>query len=89
MMKNKVLVRLIVPALNNSYDIFIPVNEFVWKVTKLMVKSVSDLSRIELDISKKYALINQSTGKIYGINEKIIETDIRNATELVLLLCDN
>ena len=41
------------------------------------------------DISKKYALINQSTGKIYGINEKIIETDIRNATELVLLLCDN
>lgn len=89
MMMNKVLVRLIVPSLNNSYDIFIPVNEYIWKVTKLMVKSVSDLSRIDLDITKKYALINQTTGKMYGINEKIIETDIRNATELVLLLCDN
>lgn len=89
MMMNKVLVRLIVPSLNNSYDIFIPVNEYIWKVTKLMVKSVFDLSRIDLDITKKYALINQTTGKMYGINEKIIETDIRNATELVLLLCDN
>lgn len=84
-MKNKVLIKLLVPALDRDYDIFIPVNEFIWKVTKLIVKSVSDLSRINLDINKNYILINQSTGKIYKNNEIIIDTDIRNATELVLL----
>ena len=88
-MNNKVLIKLVVPALNESYDIFIPVNEVIWKVTKLIVKSISDISRINLDISKGYALINQTTGRIYGINEKIIETDIRNATELVLLEYNN
>lgn len=88
-MNNKVLIKLVVPSLNNSYDIFIPVNELVWRVTKLIVKSVSDLSRVTLDINNKYILINQNTGKIYDINEKIIDTDIRNSTELVLLSLDN
>ncbi len=88
-MMNKVLIKLIVPALDKQYDVFIPVNELVWKVTKLLVKSVSDLSRINLDINRKYALINQATGQIYNINDIIINTDIRNATELVLLACSD
>lgn len=86
-MNNKVLIKLIVPALNNNFDLFIPVNELVWKVTKLIVKSVSDLSRVDIDINKKYILMNQSTGEIYDINKKIIETDIRNSSELILLQC--
>ncbi len=84
-MNNKVLIRLISPELDNSFDIFIPVNEMIWKITKLIVKSVSDLSGINLDINKNYILINQSSGKVYDNNEIIINTDIRNTTELVLL----
>mgnify|MGYP004495828183 FL=1 len=84
-MKNKVLVRLIVPELDNSFDVFIPVNEIVWKIKKLLVKSVADLSGINLDINRKYTLINMSTGKIYTNNEIIINTEIRNVTELVLI----
>lgn len=85
MMNNKVLIKLIVPALDKDFDLFIPVNEVVWKVTKLIVKSISDLSRVKIDVNGKYILLNQTTGKVYGINDIIIETDIRNATELVLL----
>lgn len=84
-MNNKVLVRLISPELDNSFDVFIPVNELIWKVTKLMVKSISDLSGIDLDINKKYLLINQATGRVYNNNDIIINTDIRNTTELVIL----
>ena len=89
MMMNKVLVKLIVPELDRDFDLFIPVNELVSKITKLMIKSVSDLSGINLDMNSKYILLNQSTGQIYKINDIIRETDIRNATELVLLSCEN
>lgn len=84
-MNNKVLIRLIVPELGNDFDVFIPVNEVVWKIKKLLIKSVSDLSGINLDINKKYTLINLTTGKIYTNNEVVINTEIRNVTELVLM----
>ena len=41
-MNNKVLIKLILPELDTSFDILIPVNEIIWKIKKLLVKSVSD-----------------------------------------------
>ena len=38
-MENKVLIKLLVPALDRNFDLFIPVNELIWKINKLMVKS--------------------------------------------------
>ena len=35
---NKILINLYVPNLNQYYDLFIPVNEFIWKINKLVVK---------------------------------------------------
>lgn len=82
---NKVLIKLFVPMLGNTYDLFIPVNELVWKINKLVVKSVSDLSEGALPIDKEYMIINADNGRIYTNNEVIINTDIRNNTELYLI----
>ena len=82
---NKVLVKLYDPMLDESYDVFIPVNEIVWRIKKLLIKSVSDLSDINLDINKNYILINIETGTIYDDNNIIISTDIRNSTSLALI----
>ena len=84
-LKNKVLVKILVPELEVSYDIFIPVNEVVWKINKLLVKSISDLTDIKLDVNSRYALINKDNGKVYDNNELIINTDIRNSSELFLI----
>lgn len=84
-MNNKVLIKLIVPELDNDFDIFIPVNEIIWKVKKLIVKSISDLSGIELDLRQEYTLLNKQNNRIYDNNEIIINTDIRNSTELLLI----
>lgn len=84
-MENKVLIKLIVPELDGTYDVFIPVNEVVWKLKKMLVKSISDLTGVSLDVSKDYALINKTTSVPYGNNKIVIDTDIRNATELILL----
>ena len=84
-MKNKILVKIIIPELEKSYDVFIPVNEYIWRVKKLISKAVSDLNGGSLDIKDNYVLINKYTSKFYENNEIIINTDIRNATELILL----
>ena len=84
-MKNKVLVKLMFVELDLNYDIFLPVNELIWKIKKMIQKSVSDLTNIPLDIKKDYILINKDTGRIYTNNEILINTDIRNGSELILI----
>lgn len=84
-MKNKVLIKLYVPELNESYDVFIPVNEYIWKIIKLSVKAISDLSNNALDTNKNYYLINIENGNIYQNNQIVINTEIRNSTRLILL----
>ena len=84
-MKNKVLVKLLVPELGCNFDVFIPVNEILWKIKKMMIKSIMDLTGITLDVNGEYALINKLSYIPYDNNAIIINTDIRNATELVLV----
>lgn len=83
-MENKVLIKLIVPELDQSFDVFIPVNEVIWKIKRMLVKCVSDLTGSGLDMRKRYLLINQDNSRIYKNNEVVITTDIRNASELIL-----
>ena len=84
-MMNKVLIKLYVPTLGENYDIYIPVNEMVWKVNRLIVKLISDMSNDNFSIDRDYALINIDTGMIYNNDDMIINTDIRNASRLVLV----
>ena len=83
-MENKVLIKLIMFDMDKCFDIFIPVNEIIWKIKKLIIKSISDITNISLDINNEYILINKDNSKIYDNNEIVINTDIRNGTELIL-----
>ena len=83
-MENKVLIKLIMLDMDECFDIFIPVNEIIWKIKKLIIKSISDITNISLDINNEYILINKDNSKIYDNNEIVINTDIRNGTELIL-----
>lgn len=84
-MENKVLVKLIIPELDSKFDVFIPVNELIWKIKKLMLKSISDLAGISLDSKLEYELFNKDTNTFYRNNQIVIDTDIRNGCELVLI----
>ena len=84
-MNNKVLVKVSFIELDEDFDMFLPVNELIWKLKKLMLKSMSDLTRNNLDKEADYILINKKTSKIYDNNQILIDTDIRNGTELLLI----
>ena len=84
-MKNKVLIKLIIPEFGTSYDVFIPVNEYVWKVKKLAIKSISDITSVPLDINMNCYLLNKCSCVFYNDNDIVINTDIRNGTEIFLI----
>ncbi len=84
-MSNKVLIKLYVPTLGESYDLFIPVNEIMWKINRLIVKMISDSTDGLFSLDRDYAMINVDTGRVYDNNDIIINTDIRNATKILLI----
>lgn len=83
-MNNKVLVKLIIFGFDDSYDVFIPVNEIIWKVKTMLLKSVQDLGGC-ISNDGEYILLNKINSRVYNNNEIIIDTDIRNGTELILM----
>ena len=89
-MKNKVMIKAIFPSIDCEYDIEIPINELVWKINKLIVKAVYDMNGIKINIKEdNFIMINKNTGQIYENNITIIDTDIRNGSEIVFLRTNN
>lgn len=84
-MKDKVLIKLNFIEIDDTFDLFIPVNEVIWKVKKLLIKAVADITQTNLSIDDEYVLMNTSTNNIYDNNQVIVDTDIRNATELLMI----
>ena len=86
MTKNKIMIKAIFPSIDKEYDIKIPVNEVLWKINKMIVKAIYDMNSIKIDIrNEKFVMINKNSGKIYENNVAIIDTDIRNGTEIFFL----
>lgn len=74
------------PELDDSFDCFIPVNEVVWKIKKLILKSISDLTNSNLNLSNEYVMISVESGRVYDNNDIVVSTDIRNGSELILMI---
>ncbi len=85
MSSNKVLVRLTVPDLDESYDVFIPINRKIGNVIELLNKSLSEMTKGIYVGSKKQNLYNKYTSARYDNNLLVIETDIRNGTHIILI----
>lgn len=85
-MNNKVLIKLNIPEIDKAYNFFVPVNERIYIVEKLLANIVGNISNGNFSSTSEYILINSNTGRIYEQNEIIIDTDIRNGTELYLII---
>lgn len=84
MMDNKILVKLIVPELETTYNIYLPLTKRIGNVINLLIKSLIDLG-YDYDFNPKIALYNKKTGEKYPSNSIIYNTNIKNGTELILL----
>jgi hypothetical protein len=84
-MKNKVLVKVYVPSVDEEYEIYIPTNETINKVLELIVKSVSELSDDNLDLNQKHYLLDPETSIVYDNSNIVRDTNIKNSKKLILI----
>lgn len=85
MQDNKVLVKIILPEMDKSYDMYLPINRKIGNAIELINKMLDELTMGEYKASVHQCLYEKSTGKIYENNKLIIDTDIRNGSTLVLM----
>lgn len=84
-MKNKVLVKVYVPSIDEEYEIYIPTNETIKKVLELIVKSVYELSDSNLDQEAKHYILDPDTSNIYTNDLIIRDTNIKNSKKIILI----
>lgn len=82
---NKVFIKLLIPEIDKSYDVSLPVNKRIGNIINLLNATISEMSNGELKPSKNNVLYNVHTGEKYMPNTLLLNTNIRNGTILVLL----
>lgn len=83
-MKNKVLVKIYVPNIDEEYEIFIPTNESISKVLSLIVKSIQELADIQLE-DKEHYLFDPEKSQMYMSDQIVRDTNIKNSKRLILI----
>lgn len=80
----KILVELIVPEIDNKYDIYLPINRRIGNIIELLNKTLYEITNgiyVGTDITMLY---DSQTGEQYGVNSLVRETNIRNGSTIVL-----
>ena len=83
-MENKILIELIVPELEEKFDIFIPITKRVGNIIALLAKAISELG-IDYQLTPSMGIYNRNTSQQYNPNELIYNTDIMNGSMIVLI----
>ena len=82
-MDYKVVVKLLVPEIEKSYELYIPINRTVRDVCKLINDMVNDDTSGLYPIRQDAVLCNRYGAVFYSYETYIRDTDIRNGSELV------
>lgn len=82
---DKVLIEVYVPAINATYDMFVPLASQMYEVLALIKKAVSDMSDGHFIATEETALCYRESGKIININMTVFELGIRNGSKLMLI----
>ena len=82
-MNNKVLVKLIVPEIDEEYDLFIPVNIRIGTIIKILNESLSDINQGKYLLNKKNKLYSGIDAQPYSFNDLVRNTNIRNGSIIV------
>ena len=84
-MKNKVLVELVVPDIDEVYNVYLPINRRIGNIVDLLKKSIYELTSGIFSDQTKCSLYNVETGEKYSLNSLLRDTNIRNGSRIVLL----
>lgn len=82
-MDYKVMVKLIVPEIEKSFELYIPVNRTIREVCQLLNKMVNDETFGLFPIKSDLILCNRVNSEFYAYDSYVRDTSIRNGSQLV------
>lgn len=85
MMNNKALVEISVPASNQKFDVYIPLESKMSEVIKMVSKAISDLTDDKYKATDESILCDADTGIIYNVNIEVAELGIKTGSHLMLI----
>jgi len=83
-MTNKILVTVVVPMIEERYDIYIPVSKSMRVTKKLLINTINELSSGHFPKDKNCTLMS-SEGVPYSMNSTIKECGIKNGDKIILI----
>lgn len=82
-MEYKVLVKVFVPEIEKTVEVYLPVNRTISEVCKLLNKLINEISSGAYPIKENVALCNRITSEFYTSSMYVRDTNIRNGAQLV------
>jgi len=82
---SKILIKVIVPLVEEKYEVFIPSNKRISLIIKLIVKVVNELTSGYYPLKEDALLINKDTGNLYDVNITVKDAKILNGSEVILI----
>ena len=82
---NKILIKLVYPAIDQEYEMFIPINKTIARILTLIQKAIAELNVGKVPIKSDVALYIKSTGELLPMTEIVKNTNIKHGDILVLL----
>ena len=84
-LKNKVLVEIFVPSVEQVYSVWLPANKKIGNILLLLSKVICELNGNVNVVNNTCCMFNRISGKKYEPNTTLRDTDIRNGTKLVII----
>lgn len=85
MNKNKILVRVYIPLIEKSYDIYIPINKKIGTIKKLVEDGLYELTDEAYAAKEDTNFYSKDTGQIYDVNKTVREADLQNGSKILLV----
>lgn len=83
-MTDKLLVEIMLPAAEKTYDVFIPPDSKIKDIIKLLIKMFSELAK-DYYAPVQTTLLCDANGSILDMNSSPVELGIKNGSRLMLI----
>ena len=85
-MNNKILIEVIVPLLEENFEIYIPVNKRISTVNKLIEKSLNEITNGYYPTQKENSvIIDEESGSVFDVNLTVKESKMINGSKIILI----
>ena len=82
---NKLLIKVLVPKLETSYEIFVPIIKKMHRIRKQIIQAINELNDNALGIDDDILLYDKLTGEAFNLNAMVKDSGLKNGSELILV----